>query len=351
MIRHSCPTIGPEEIAAVKKVLQSKHIAQGEKVLEFEDKFKHYIGTKYAMASNSGTSALHLALLALGIRKTDEIILPSYVCTAVLNAVNFTGAGFRLADIDILDYNIGFQAVKKALTRRTKAIIVPHMFGQAAKIDDFIKLGIPVIEDCALSVGGEYKNRKLGSFGTVSIFSFYATKIMTTAEGGMALTNDKRIADRISDLRDYDEKDNYITRFNYKMTDLSAAIGIEQLRKLEAFIERRRKIAGIYNRSFSKRGIYIPQARPGARHIYSRYVMRLKSNKQEKFLWRLKRVGIECKKPIFKPLHRYLGFKDADFPNTALAYNTAVSIPLYPSLQDREVREIINVVKEKIDRL
>jgi perosamine synthetase len=351
IIKHSCPTIGKEELEAVKRVLQSKHIAQGEKVREFEEKFGKYIGTKYAVACNSGTSALHLALLALGIGSSDEIIIPSYICAALLNAVNYVGAGFRLVDIDISDYNISFKAVKKSISRRTKAIIVPHMFGQAARIEDFLRLGIPVIEDCALSVGAEYKNKRVGSFGLVSIFSFYATKMLTTAEGGMVLTNDRKIADRLKDLRDYDEKDNYRTRYNYKMTDLEAALGIAQLGKISTFIKRRKEIADKYNKEFAPLGINVPGDSTETKRVYSRYVLRVDKNKRNILLSRLNKKGIELKRPVFKSLHRYLGLKDSEFNNASLAEDTAISFPIYPSLSGGQVNKIIVSFREQFNRL
>ena len=220
-------------------------MVQGKKVLEFEAKVSRYLGVKAGVAVNSGTSALHLALLALNIGPGDEVMVPSFVCSALLNAVSYTGASARIVDVKADDFNISPVEVKKKLNKKVKAIIVPHMFGYPADLKELLSFGVPVIEDCAQSIGADYRGRKAGSFGVLSICSFYATKVMTTGEGGMVLSNQTKILDRIRDLRQYDHALNFQTRYNYKMTDFQAALGLSQLQRLPEFIKRRKQIAQI----------------------------------------------------------------------------------------------------------
>lgn len=345
MIPHSKPTINQEEISVLSRVLKSGFISQGRLTAEFEERFRKYIGVRYAVATNSGTSALHLALLALKIKPQEEVIIPSYVCAAVLNAVNYIGAVPKIADISSEDFNINIGSVKKKISRRTKTIIVPHMFGVAADMDGLLKLGIPVIEDCALSVGAAYKNRKAGSFGLISVYSFYATKMLTTAEGGMLLTNGRHIWNAVLGLRDYDNKEDYKIRYNYKMSDVAAAMGLAQLKRLSLFISRRQKIAQMYNKSLDGLGIQLPYPAQHKTHTYFRYIIRTDRNAGD-IISRLNRSGIEAKKPVFKPLHTYLGLSDRDYPVTSQVYRTAVSLPIYPGLSDRQARFIIDKVKQ-----
>jgi len=335
-IPHSRPTLGPEESKAASAVVESGHIAEGELVQKFEDVFARKMDTRHAVATSSGTAALHLTLLAMGIGSDDEVIMPSYVCTALLNAVRYVEAVPVLAEIDPLTYNIDPGDVKKRLTMRTKAIIVPHMFGLAADLDKLLALNVPLIEDCAQSVGGNLANKPLGTFGDACIFSFYATKVITCGEGGMVICNSSKLADRIKDLKAYDQKDRYETRFNYKMTDIQAAIGLAQLEKLNAFIQQRRTIAQKYFRAFQSLGLRLPTDCPA--HIYYRFVVGLDTESQP-LISKLRQKGIGCARPIYVPLHHCL--KLSGFPITDNAWRTSLSIPIYPSLSDQDVQRVI----------
>src|SRR3989338_7244123 len=273
MIPHSKPTLTKEDLSAVSRVINSGYISQGEAVKSFESELAEYIGVKGGAAVSSGTSAIHLSLIALGVKEEDDVAMPTYVCPALLNAINYIGANPLLIDINPDTYNISTADLKKKLTKKTRAVIVPHIFGLPADIKDILNFGIPVIEDCAQSVGAVYNGKKVGSFGHCAIFSFYATKVMTTGEGGMVVSNSDKILEKIRDLREYDHKPNYIVRYNYKMTDLQAALGISQLKRLDSFISKRRTIAGSYNKRFSELGIAIP-SNPEKEHIYFRYMIR-----------------------------------------------------------------------------
>jgi perosamine synthetase len=241
MIPHSKVVLEEEDLAGVIKVLRSGQLAQARVVSSLEEKSASLVGVNHGVAVSSGSAALHLSLLSLGVGKGSEVILPSYVCTALLNATHYVGATPVLSDIDLNTYNITSGNIEKAITDRTKAIIVPHMFGLPADIDAILSLGIPVIEDCAHTVGATVNGRKAGSFGLVSILSFYSTKMLGAGEGGMVLSNDRRLIETIRDLRAYDEKETYVVRYNYKLTDIQAALIASQLTDFRHSLKREKR--------------------------------------------------------------------------------------------------------------
>lgn len=341
IIPHSRPTLDQEEVNAVTAVLQSGQLAQGEEVLHFEKALASMIGVGGAVAVSSGTAALHLALLALDIGEGDEVVIPSFVCPALLNAIRYVGAVPVPADINGETFNIDVRDLERRLTGKTKAVIVPHMFGLPAEIREIVALGLPIIEDCAQSLGSRYQGAPTGSFGTLSVFSFYATKVICTGEGGMIAANDMQLLDRIRDLRDYDEKDDGRLRFNYKLTDLQAALGVVQLRKLPVLIARRRAIAGRYDEFLRRYGLSLPVCPPNREHIYYRYIIR--TERLAELLDAGRDAGIAYRRPVFKPLHHYLGL--AGFPETDGAFRSAVSLPLYPTLRDAEVQTILQHIQ------
>jgi dTDP-4-amino-4,6-dideoxygalactose transaminase len=335
MIPHSRPALDARDIEAVSKVLRSGSIAQGAMVKRFEETLSRYVGMNGGVAVNSGTAALFLSIRALNITVGDEVILPTYVCTAPLHAILRAGATARLCDIERSGYNISADEVRRKITRRTKAVIVPHLFGISADIDRLLGLGIPVIEDCAHSIGATFRGRMTGSFGALSVFSFYATKVIACGEGGMVCSRSKRLLEKIRDMREYDKKDTYAPRFNYKMSDIHAALGLSQLSKLASFIAARRRLARAFNRWFSQCDIEVPHLDEGS--ILYRYVVKIHQN-PGRAIRDLEKRGIECRRPVYRPLHRYLGLKG--FPNAEKAWNTALSIPLYPSLTRTEAKKV-----------
>ena len=342
MIPHSRPTIGEDEVEAVSKVLRSGRIAQGEVVSQFEDKMTSLVGSKYAGATSSGSAALHLALLAMGVSEGDHVATSAYVCSAVLNCIKLTGAEPLLVDINLDTYNIDAKRLKQKVTGKTKAIIVPHMLGLPADLEEIINLGIPVIEDCALSLGATYKGKPVGSMGIVSVFSFYATKVIATGEGGMLVTNSTELIEKVRDWRDYDHKLDYRVRYNYKMTDMEAALGIVQLGKLPFFIDKRREIASRYFEELSRMKLTLPVILPDRQHIFYRYVVR-SPLKAEEFIQRLRDSGVEAAKPVYQPLNLYLNL--SGFPATIEAWEKSVSLPIYPSLSEDELKRVINGVR------
>ncbi len=338
-IPHSRPTLGSEEIRAATAVIESGHIAEGNAVKDFENEFARRLGVGYAVATSSGTAALHLSLLAMGIGVGDEVLVPSFVCSALLNAVNYVGASPVLAEIDPQTYNIDPDDVQNRLTDRTRAIVVPHLFGLPADLERLLAFKMPIIEDCAQGVGGFYNDTPLGTLGDVGIFSFYATKMMTCGEGGMVVSNSEKLCARIKDLKTYDEKDHYETRFNYKMTDIQAAVGLAQFNRLDAFIRQRRNIAQRYLKDLSHPELRLPPNE--SNHIYYRFVIGLEGDSRT-IIRNLNAKGIGCSRPLHTPLHHCLGI--SGYPITDRAWRTSLSIPIYPSLTDEDLDRIIEAV-------
>jgi perosamine synthetase len=342
IIPHSKPTISKADSQAVARVVSSGMIAQGENVAAFEKAVARYIGVKGGVATSSGTAALHLALLALGVGKGDEVLIPTYVCTALLNAVKYTGATPRLVDVNWCDGNISAREAKKRLMKKTKAIIVPHMFGMLTNLTELKKLGVPIIEDLAQSIGAHYNGRRVGSFGDLAICSFYATKMMTTGEGGMVLSNKTAMLEKVRAMRDYDNKSSYALRFNYKMTDFQAVLGMQQLKKLNSFIKRRRAIAQLYDKGFKGKNVELPRRREGREAVYFRYVIKV-PGRAAGIIKKLRAQGIDAAAPVFRPLHSYLGLKG--FPVADKLMTHAISLPIYPSLTNKEVKKILSTLK------
>jgi dTDP-4-amino-4,6-dideoxygalactose transaminase len=297
------------------------------------------------VAVSSGTAALHLALLGLGIGRGDEVILPSYVCVAPLHAVEYVGATPRLADIEPTSFNIDPSDVRRRITRRTRAIIVPHLFGLPADLDGLLRLGIPLIEDCAQAIGARYRNRPVGTFGALSILSFYATKLFTTGEGGMVIGPDRRLLARIRDLRDYDERRQHKTRFNYKLTDFQAALGRSQLRRLPTMLARRSVLAERYRRHWAALPIRVPAADDRRTHAYHRFVISCPIA-ATRVARRLSILGVTARLPVFRPIHMTLGLEG--FPGTDQAFRHALSLPLYPTLTAKEAEVVMRALSRTI---
>lgn len=335
MIPHSRPAADSREAEAVANVLRSGYQAQGKVVEEFEKALARFVGCRWAVATSSGTAALHLALLGLGVGEGDAVILPSYVCAAVLNAVNYTGAEPELVDVAGDGFHIDPLRVRERLSPETKAIIAPHLFGKAAALPELLGLGVPLIEDCAQSLGAAQGGKKLGSRGEAAIFSFYATKLISTGQGGMLLTDSEEIFRKAMDLREHDERDDYRLRYNYRMTDIQAALGLVQLAKLPGFISRRAAIAGTYREALGSGAPGLPPEE-GEENIFYRFPIRVEAGVGE-CIEKLRALGIEAKRPVFRPLHRYLGCPGEEFSETEKTYRETISLPIYPGLSEEEV--------------
>ena len=359
------PTIEDDDIKSMISAASEREISYGNLSHMFEDEFARYLGTKGGVATNSGTSALHLALRALNLKNGDEVIVPSYTCISLLHSIQYVHAIPIFVDINFnvehMDYNINMEEVFNKITKNTKAIIVPHLFGSPAEIDKLTNLEIPVVEDATQCIGSVYKNRLIGSFGTISVFSFHESKVLACGEGGMILTNSKDLLDRIKYLADYaceqsdlrlkkDKNYPYEERYNYKMDGINAALGLSQLRKIETFVEKRKKIAKIYTDELLRlKGMEIPDPSYEP-NIFFRYMVNLKERHPIDMLNFLLKKGIEGGRGVYPPLHYYEQNQSNNkkYPRIEYALNHLVSIPLYPSLTESEVMYIIKHFKDSL---
>lgn len=339
------PTLGKEEERGLQEVLASGRIATGEEVEEFERAMATYLGLNGAAATSSGTAALHLTLLALGVKTGDEVIVPSFTCSALLNAVYHCGAAPTVVDVDEETMNISFAATQAAITDKTSAIIIPHMFGHSVEnMEKFLSLGPPIVEDCAQSLGAAYQGRMTGTWGEAAIFSFYATKVITTGHGGMVISRNEGLLARVKDLREYDKKRDYRVRYNYCMTDLQGRMGQIQLQKLPSILIERRRRAQLYDKYLNGlKGTILP--RGGG--IYYRYVVRIKGEMLPMTMERLHQCGIGVQRPIFCPLHQYLNLDGFEASNKL--YAETLSLPLYPRLQPDEVSYIARCLGRAVE--
>lgn len=342
-ITHSKPTITNEDIESVSETLKRGDIATGKTVKEFTRMISEFTGAKYGTATSSGTTAIHLALRALGVSKGDEVIVPSYACGSILSPIQACNSKAVAADINEDDLNISYESAKKSITKKTKAIIMPHMFGKPVKdIEKFKELNIKIIEDNALAIGAKHNGKRVGSFGHISVFSFYATKVMTSGVGGMVMTNDEEIQKKIEDLTKYDNRDNASESYNYKMSDMQAALGISQIKKLDKMISRRKEIAKKYTELLKNADAKCSYPEENESNIFFRYV--IQTEKRDEFIANMKKRGINAEKPVFKPIHEYMKKSEKLFPNTAKAYEKSVSIPIYPDLTDEDVENIAGAI-------
>lgn len=349
MIKHSKPTLDKEEKRRLTEIIESGEVGFTNSVKKFEEALRKKIEVRHTIATNSGSSALHLALLVLNVTENDEVIIPSYCCSALLNAVNYVGARVVFADICEDTFNIAPESVKKNLSKKTKAVIVPHMFGLPADIDVIKSFGVPVIEDCAMTLCARLNSKQVGTFGDLSVTSFYATKLITTGTGGAIFTNSNKFANSIRDLISYDKRHNYKIRYNYKMTALQSVLGIAQLNKLNKIIDKRKAIAIKYKQYLKEWADLLPKEFNDREHIFYRFVIKMRNKVQEaeKFFYKRK---IEVKRPVFKPMHYYFGKDLFGLHKTEDVYDSALSLPIYPSLKSSEVKKVSDVLKEFLRR-
>ncbi|MGB8308392.1 MAG: DegT/DnrJ/EryC1/StrS family aminotransferase [Methanoregula sp.] len=356
------PVIGPDEVAAVSDVLKSGMLAQGDKVAEFEQKFATYCGTAQAVAVSNGTTALHAALLACDIGPGDEVIVPAFSFIATATAVSMCGAKPVFADVDEQTFNIRPDQVNERRTSKTKAVIGVHLFGQPFDVDSIQEIceehNLVLLEDAAQAHGAQYHGVKVGNFGKAGCFSFYATKNMITGEGGMITTSDKPTADRLRLLINHGQSEKYlhtVLGYNYRMTDIAAAIGIVQLKKLDKFNQRRRKNADYYAANLTAKGLKKPVVSDKVTHVYHQYVVRLTDEfplSRTAFMDYLKGKGIGSAVHYPIPIHRqplYAPVAEPDpCPVATQLSSSVLSLPVHPSLDTKDlayVCETVNKVK------
>jgi dTDP-4-amino-4,6-dideoxygalactose transaminase len=355
MINMAKPQIGDEEKKAVMEVLDSGIIAQGPRVKAFEEAFAVMCGVKYAIATTSGTTALHTALLAHGIGEGDEVITSAFTFIASANSILYVGARPVFVDIDPVTFNLNPALIEAAITPRTKAILPVHLYGLSCDMDAIQaiarKHNLVVVEDACQSHAAEYKGRKAGSFGT-GAFSLYPTKNMTSGEGGMITTNDPVIDEKCRVIRQHGMRKRYYhdeLGFNFRMTDIHAAVGLEQLKKLERFNEKRQANAEFL--STHLKGVTVPAVPDGCKHVYHQYTIRVPEGKRDALRTYLQEhgVGSEVYYPV--PIHQQtfyvqeLGY-NMSLPETERAAKEVLSLPVHPALSAADLETIVAAVND-----
>jgi perosamine synthetase len=335
---HSTPTIENDDVQSLLDTLYSKHLEDGEIVEKLERTFSQHFQRKYAIAVTNGFAAIHLSLIGLNIRKGDEVIIPTYSCPALLNPILILNAIPIIVDIADNSFNIDINQIKNKITKRTKAIIIPHMFGFPAKIDDVLHFGIPIIEDCAQSIGGKYKDKMLGQFGNISVFSFYATKMITGGDGGLILTDDKNIYDIITNYRYYGHKKKHkYVAYNYHLTNLPASLILSQFNKLELFIYKRKQLAIQYYKLLSNNNNIYLDFENNEYSSFFRYPVKVNtSNDIHLLLKKMKENGVLCGYGVLEGLHE-IYITNENFKNADSYLSSIISLPIYPSLDFSDI--------------
>lgn len=348
----SQPDIGEEELKNVTEAVKSGWVSsKGPFIEAFEKAFSLYNKMRYGVACSNGTTALHLALLALGIGKGDKIIVPSLTFISVANAVVYTGAKPVFVDSNPTYWNMDPEDIKNKIDSNTKAIIVVHLYGHPCDMDHIMAIAkqhnLLVIEDCAEAHGAKYKGKLVGNFGDVSCFSFYGNKIITTGEGGMCLTNSAYLAEKMRILRDHgmNPTKRYwhdVIGFNYRMTNLQAAIGVAQVNKLDALIAQKRELASRYIKSFADyKDIRFSPQLPWAKSVYWLFSIQVEKTKRDPLISYLAQQGIESR-PFFHPIHTlppYLG--TCSFPAAEEVSATGINLPSGSKLTEKDIQQIV----------
>jgi dTDP-4-amino-4,6-dideoxygalactose transaminase len=374
----SPPAIGSDEIEEVIDTLRSDWITTGPKVRRFEAAFAEYVGASHAVAVNSCTAALHLALAAWGIGPGDEVITTPYTFCATVNVILHVGARPVLVDIRPDDLMLDPDLIERAITPRTRVLLPVHFAGQPCRLEEIAaqaaRHGARVLEDAAHAVGATYRGRPIGGLSDASAFSFYATKNLSTAEGGMVTTNDADLADRVRLLslhgmsRDawkrYSKEGAWhyevvAPGFKYNMTDIQAALGLHQLRRLPGFVERRAAVAAAYTAGLGDlAALRLPTIRPEIGHAWHLYVVHLRPGAlrigRGQFIEELRQrnigTGVHFIPLNLQPYYQeHLGWAPGQFPAAEAAYAGAVSLPLHPRLSEADVADVIAAVREVCD--
>jgi perosamine synthetase len=353
------PALGKEEIAAAVGVLRSGNLTQGEKVSLFEKNFASYIGAKYGIACSSGTSALQVGLEALGVSEDDEVITTPFTFIATGNAILYNRAKPVFADIDARTFNIDPVKIKSKITDKTKAVLVVHLYGQPCDMKPIVELckenNLLLIEDCAQAHGAEYKGVRVGSFGDMSTFSFYATKNMVTGEGGMILTGNDAAAEKskvIINQGQVGKYDHVMVGYNYRMMDIQGAIGLVQLKKLEKMNKSRDMNARFLTKRLGKLDwIETPNVAKGVRHVWHQYTIKVQAGLRDDFLKYLNSNGVGARVYYPEPVHlqsvyKSLGYGEGLCPIAEAMSKQVLSLPVHPNLKKTELEKIVDVVEK-----
>lgn len=359
MIRVSSPHITEEDIEAVISVLRSGMLAFGNVGKEFEEALARYLGVKHAVAVSNGTAALYLSLKGLGVGPGDEVVVPDFTFFASASTAMLAGATPVLVDIDLETYTIDVGDVERVLTERTKIVVPVHLYGHPADMDQLLSLsrerGILILEDCAQALGSEYRGVKVGSIGQAGALSFYPTKNITTCEGGAITTNLDNVAEYVRLARNHGQRGKYyhvMLGWNMRMTDVQAALGLSQLRRLDEMIERRRRLAKLYFEEFEGvTYLRLPHEKPWARHSYNLFTVWVEGEGvRDKLASYLREHGVETAIHYPIPLHKQPALASVRkspgcCPRSEEASKHVLSLPLHPGLRDEDVLTVSALVK------
>ena len=368
------PFFGSEELDLLRKVLESGLVSSaasdGQYVTKFEEGFSRFISSRYAVAVSNGTAALHAALVAAEVSEGDEVVIPAFTFVSAAEAALLAGARPILADINPQTYAICADSIEEALTRRTKAIIVTHLYGLPADLNPIKELAerrnLVLVEDAAQSLGADYRGRHVGSIGDMACFSFYATKNITTGEGGMVTTSDEEYAERLRLFRCHGESRRYeptCLGTNYRMSEIQAALGVAQLSKISKLLTRRRRNAAILTGELAGASeIQLPTEPEGSAHSWNLYTIRVKaggrhSTRRDKVVKYLRGKGIQA--GVYYPLpinlmpyyREMLRIPSGSFPNSELCARTVLSLPVHPRLDEKAMTYVADMTKKGIERL
>ncbi|MGM0438116.1 MAG: DegT/DnrJ/EryC1/StrS family aminotransferase [Bacillota bacterium] len=358
MIPIANPIIEDKEKNKVLEVMDSGMLASGQYVKDFEDKFADFIGTKYGNATTSGTTGLHVALKAAGIKEGDKVLTTPFTFIASSNSILFCGAEPIFADVKEDTFNIDPESMRKKLEENPdiKAVIIVHLYGLACDMDPIMELveeyDLKLIEDAAQSHGAKYKGKNVGNFGDAAVYSFYPTKNMTTGEGGIVLTNDEKINKESELLINHGASERYkheTLGYNYRMTNIAAAIGLEQLKKLDKYNKKRRENAAYLTENLKDLDwLETPVVPENREHVFHQYTVKV--NNRDEFLDHLEEneigYGIHYPIPAYnQPLYKKMGYGDYKYSVTEKLCKEVVSLPVHPALSDEDLDKIVEVVK------
>ncbi len=359
MIPIARPDLGPDEIAAVTEVLTSGMIAQGKRVAELEARWAETCGVRHAIAVSNGTTALMSVFAGLGLGPGDEVITVAHTFAATANAILYTGATPVFVDIEPDTYLIDAGRIEAAITPRTRAIVPVHLFGLVADMDMIAAIagrhGLAIVEDACQAHGATYRGRRAGAFGH-GTFSLYATKNMTTAEGGLITTDDDQLADWLRLYRNQGMRTRYafeMLGYNFRMTDISAAIGLVQLDKLERNTARRQAIAATYDAAFADLPVKLPMTPDGRTHVFHQYTVDV-GPARDAVLADLREAGVGADVYYPLPVHRQTYIMErglhADLPVTDAAAARTIALPMFPGLTEAEQSQVIEAVRTAVGR-